>query len=138
MAATQPARPIRPVGPAPGRPGTGLGVAALVIGVASLVAAISFILFPLALIAGLAGLIIGIIALARGRQSRSPNTGQAIAGAVCSVVALALAINFSVQLGTWAARNSGTFTRLDNCLVQAGDRAGIAHCIGRFATDVGP
>ena len=138
MATTEPASPAHPLPAAPPRPRNGLGVAALVIGVASLVAAISFILFPLALIAGLAGLIIGIVALARRQQSRSTNKGQAIAGVVCSAVALAIAISFSVQLGTWAARNSGAFTRFDNCLIQSGNRAEVSQCIARFANDVRP
>jgi hypothetical protein len=111
-------------------------VAALVTGVASLVAAISFILFPLALLAGLAGLVIGLIALVRGRQRAGANRGQAIAGVVCSVLALIIAITLSVQLGTWAARNTAVFTRFDNCLIQAGDRAEVSQCIARFANDV--
>jgi membrane-bound ClpP family serine protease len=137
MTATQPTSPAPALRTTPDRPRNGLGVAALVTGVASLVAAISFILFPLALVAGLAGLIIGIIALAR-QQSRATNKGQAIAGVICSAVALAIAITFSVQFGTWAARNSGVFTRFDNCLIQAGNRAEVSQCIARFANDVRP
>jgi hypothetical protein len=113
-------------------------VAALVIGVASLVAAISFILFPLALLGGLAGLVIGIVALVRRRQRPAAHRGQAIAGVVCSAIALLIAIGLSVQLGTWAARNTGVFTRFDNCLVQSGTRAEVSQCIARFASDVRP
>src|SRR5437764_9478442 len=120
MDTTEPAAPTPST--ASLRPRNGLGVAALVIGVASLVAAISFILFPVALIAALVGLVLGIIALARRRQSRATNQGQAIAGVVCSAIALALAITFSVQFGTWAARNSAVFTRFDNCLIKSGTR----------------
>ena len=136
MATTQPASPAPPLSAAPARPGDSLAVPALVIGVASLVAAISFILFPLALLGGLAGLVIGIIALVRGRQRAGANRGQAIAGVVCSVLALIIAIALSVQLGTWAARNTAVFTRFDNCLIQAGDRAEVSQCIARFANDV--
>jgi hypothetical protein len=107
-----------------------------VIGVASLVAAISFILFPVALVGGLAGLVIGIVALVRRRQRPAANRGQAIAGVACSAVALLIAIGLSVQLGTWAARNTGVFTRFDNCLVQSGTRAEVSQCIARFASDV--
>jgi uncharacterized membrane protein len=138
MAATQPASPAPALDTAPTRPRNGLGVAALVIGVASLVAAISFILFPIALIAALAGLIIGIVALARRQQSRATNQGQAIAGTVCSTLALALAITFSAQFGSWAARNSAVFTRFDNCLIKSGNRAEVSQCIARFANDVRP
>jgi hypothetical protein len=138
MAATQPASPAPALSAAPAQPRNGLGVAALVIGVASLVAAISFILFPLALIAALAGLVIGIVALTRRAQTRAANQGQAIAGVVCNVLALALAITFSVQFGTWAARNSAVFTRFDNCLIQSGNRTEVSQCIARFANDVRP
>jgi Domain of unknown function (DUF4190) len=138
MAATQPAGPAPTLPTARGRPRNGLGVAALVIGVASLVAAISFILFPIALIASAVGLIIGIVALARQHRTGATNKGQAIAGVVCNVLALALAITFSVQFGTWAARNSAVFTRFDNCLIKSGNRAAVAQCIARFANDVRP
>jgi Na+/H+ antiporter NhaD/arsenite permease-like protein len=138
MATTPPANTVHHLPTSPASPRNGLGVAALVIGVASLVAAISFILFPLGLVAGLVGLVIGIVALARGRQRGATNRGQAIAGVVCSVLALALAIDLSVQFGTWAARNTGVFTRFDNCLVKAGNRTEVSQCIARFANDVRP
>jgi Domain of unknown function (DUF4190) len=104
MEATQPAEPQQPVSRASAGPRNGLGVAGLVIGVASLVAAISFVLFPLALIGGLVGLIIGLIAVTRPRRERATNSGQAIAGLACSVLARIIAIGLSVQLGTWAAQ----------------------------------
>src|SRR5436309_7277865 len=105
MEATQPAQPAPPLPTAPARARNGLGVAALVIGVASLVAAASFLLFPLALVAGLVGLIIGLIALGRGRTRGATNPGQALAGVICSVLALIIAIDLSVHVGSWAARN---------------------------------
>src|SRR6266487_2168562 len=136
MEATQPAHPAQPPPTAPARSRNGLGVAALVIGVASLVAAISFLLFPLGLVGGLVGLVIAIIALTRGRHRGATNSGQAIAGLVCSVLALIVAIGLSVQLGTWAARNTGVFTRFDNCIAHAGNRGEVSACIARFADEV--
>ena len=136
MEATQPAQPAQPLPTAPARARNGLGVAALVIGVASLVAAISFLLFPLGLVGGLVGLVIAIIALTRGRHRGATNSGQAIAGLVCSVLALIVAIGLSVQLGTWAARNTGVFTRFDNCIAHAGNRGEVSACIARFADEV--
>ena len=136
MEATQPAHPAQPLPTAPARSRNGLGVAALVIGVASLVAAISFLLFPLGLVGGLVGLVIAIIALTRGRHRGATNSGQAIAGLVCSVLALIVAIGLSVQLGTWAARNTGVFTRFDNCIAHAGNRGEVSTCIARFADEV--
>jgi Na+/H+ antiporter NhaD/arsenite permease-like protein len=136
MEATQPAQPAQPLPTAPARARNGLGVAALVIGVASLVAAISFLLFPLGLVGGLVGLVIAIIALTRGRHRGATNSGQAIAGLVCSVLALIVAIGLTVQLGTWAARNTGVFTRFDNCIAHAGNRGEVSACIARFADEV--
>ena len=103
MDVTQPAQPVPPPPPptASHRPRNGLGVAALVIGVASLVAGISFVLFPLALVGGLVGLTLGIIAMTRGKNRGATNTGQAIAGVVCCVLALAISIDLSVRVGTW-------------------------------------
>jgi hypothetical protein len=115
-----------------------MGVAAQVTGVASLVAAISFILFPLALVGGLVGLIIGILALMRGRDRGATNSGQAVAGVVCSALALVIAIDLSVHVGTWVARNTGVFARFDKCIAQAGNRTDVSACIARFANEVRP
>jgi hypothetical protein len=122
---------------ASGKPKTGLGVAALVIGVASLVAAISFLLFPLGLIGGIVGLILGIVAVSRSKP-RVPNRGQAIAGIVCSAIALVIAVDLTIQVGTWIGRNTSVFTRFDSCIAQSNGRADIADCIATFANDVRP
>jgi membrane-bound ClpP family serine protease len=138
MGVNQPAQPAQPPPAPPARPHNGLGVAALVIGVASLVAGISFVLFPLALVGGLAGLILGIIALTRGRNRGATNTRQAIAGVVCCVLALIIAIDLSVSVGTWAARNTSVFARFDKCIAQAGNRGQVSTCIANFANQVRP
>ena len=139
MGATQPAQPAPLPPPADSaRPRNGLGVAALVIGVASLVAGISFVLFPLALLGGLVGLILGIVALTRGKTRGATNSGQAIAGVVCCVLALVIAIDLSVRVGTWAARNTNVFARFDKCIAQAANRSDVSTCIARFANEVRP
>jgi membrane-bound ClpP family serine protease len=138
MDVTQPPQPAQPPPAPPARPRNGLGVAALVIGVASLVAGISFVLFPLALVGGLVGLILGIVALTRARNRGATNTGQAIAGVVCCALALIIAIDLSVTVGTWAARNTNVFTRFDKCIAQAGNRAEVSTCITSFANEVRP
>jgi hypothetical protein len=109
-----------------------------VIGVASLVAAISFVLFPLALVAGLVGLVIGIVALARRQQSGATNIRPGHRRSSLQHPRLAVAINLSVQLGTWAARNTGVFTRFDNCLIKSGTRADVSQCIAHLANDIRP
>lgn len=136
MGATEPLYSAEPRSASPPRPHNGLGVAALVIGVASLVAGLSFLLFPLALLGGVVGLIIGIIALAGGRARGATNGGQATAGLICSILALAVAVFLSVHVGSWAAHNTGTFTRFDKCIVKTHDRAAVATCISNFANDV--
>ena len=136
MGATEPLYSAQPRPTSPSRPHNGLGVAALVIGVASLVAGRSFLLFPLALLGGVVGLIIGIIALAGGRARGATNGGQAAAGLICSILALAVAVFLSVQIGSWAVHNTGTFTRFDKCIVKAHERAAVATCISNFANDV--
>jgi hypothetical protein len=139
MATAQPSNAEQPPSPpTTSRPRNGLGVATLVIGVASLVAAVSFILFPLALLSSLIGLVIGIIALTQGRKRGATNQGQAVAGAICCALALIIAINLSVHVGTWVARNTGVFTRFDKCIAQASNRTEVSTCIGRFANEVRP
>jgi hypothetical protein len=120
------------------RPRNGLGVAALVVGVASLVAALSFILFPVGLLGGLAAVVLGGIAAIRGKAKGATNPGQAVAGIICGVLALAVAIVLSVRFGTFVARNTSVFTTFDNCIAKAGNRSAVANCIARLANDIRP
>jgi membrane-bound ClpP family serine protease len=122
--------------PPPVRPKNGLGVAALVIGVASLVAAVSFVLFPLALAGGIVALVLGLIALIRGRERGITNTGQAAAGVICAVLALAVAVVFTVRVVTFVARNTSTFTTFDKCIAKASNRSEVATCIANLANRV--
>jgi hypothetical protein len=122
----------------PARAGNGLGVAALVVGVASLVAAVSFVLFPLGLLGGLVAAVLGIIAVTRGPAKGATNSGQAIAGLVCGVLALIVGIVFAVRFGTFVTRNTSVFTNFDNCIAKAGNRSAVSACIERFANDVRP
>jgi Domain of unknown function (DUF4190) len=113
-----------------------MGIAALVLGVASLVAAVSFVLFPLALLGGLIAVILGIIALTRGRTKGATNSGQATAGLVCGVLALALAIVFSVRVGTFVAQNTNVFANFNRCIAQANNRSEVANCIATLANKI--
>jgi membrane-bound ClpP family serine protease len=135
MGATEPIYSAQPRPAGVTRPRNGLGVAALVIGVASLVAGISFLLFPLALLGGVVGLIIGIFALAGGKARGATNGGQAVAGLICSILALIIAVDLSVHVGTWAARNTSVFTQFDKCIAKAGNRAAVSVCISTLAND---
>ena len=124
--------------PLSARPRNGLGIAALVLGVASLVAAVSFVLFPLGLIGGLVAAVLGIIAVSRGPTQGATNSGQAIAGIVCGVLALIIGIVFAVRFGTFVARNTSVFTNFDNCIAKAGNRSAVSSCIARLANDIRP
>ncbi len=139
MSTPQPPESAPPLATPPSaRPRNGLGVAALVVGVASLVAALSFILFPLGLLGGLVAVVLGGIAATRGRTKGATNPGQAVAGIICGVLALAVAIVLSVRFGTFVARNTNVFTTFDNCIAKAGNRTAVSNCIARLARDVRP
>jgi hypothetical protein len=120
----------------PARARYGLGIAALVIGVASLVAALSFVLLPAGLVGSLVAICLGAAALVRGRSGGTANPGQATAGLVCGILALAVGIVFAVRLGTFVASNTDVFTRFDNCLAKASGRSQVADCIAQFARGV--
>jgi hypothetical protein len=128
--------PEPPVTQSSARPRNGLGAAALVIGVASLVAAVSFVLFPVALLGGIVAAVLGMIALTRGRARGATNPGQAGAGAICGVLALAIAIVFSVRVGTFVGRNTDVLTRFDNCIAHASNRSEVSDCIARLSRDI--
>lgn len=111
-------------------------MAALVLGVASLVAAVSFVLFPLGLLGGLVAAVLGVIALTRSRTKGATNTGQASAGLICGILALAVAIVFSVRVGTFVARNTNVFTSFDNCIAKASNRSEVSNCITHLANSI--
>jgi hypothetical protein len=109
----------------------------LVLGVASLVAALSFVLSPLGLLGGLVvAAVLGVIALTRGRTKGATNSGQASAGVICGILALAIAIVFSVRVGTFVARNTSVFTSFDNCIAKASNRSEVSTCIAHLANSI--
>jgi hypothetical protein len=126
------------VAPSAARPGSGLGVAALVVGVASLVAALSFVLFPLGFLGGIIAILLGVIAIARRRTKGDSGSGKVTAGIICGVLAVAVAVLFGVRVGTLVARNTSVFTSFDNCIAKAGDRGEISACIAHFSNDIRP
>ena len=138
MTTSQPAPSAQlPARAAPARPGTGLGVAALVLGVASLVAAVSFTLFPLGLLGGLAAAVLGGVAVTRARSSGTASSG-AVAGIVCGVLALAVAVAFTIHFGVFVARNTSVFATFDSCIAKAGNRSAVVNCITHLANGIRP
>lgn len=136
MTSFQPSEAAQPYATTPTQPKNGMGIAALVLGVASLVAAVSFVLFPLALLGGLVAVILGLIALTRSRTKGATNSGQAAAGLICGILALAVAIVFSVRVGTFVARNTNVFTTFDKCIAQATNRSEVSKCIATLADKI--
>lgn len=131
MSVESPQVPV--MSPAVQRRKNGLGTAALVLGVASMVAALSFVLLPLALIGGILAVAIGVAALTRGRAGGTANPGQAAAGLICGIVALAAVFIVSVRVGSFMAQNTSAFTSVSHCIAKAGDRSDVASCMARFA-----
>jgi hypothetical protein len=128
--------PSPPVLSPSARSRNGLGTAALVLGVASLVAALSFVLLPLGLLAGIVAAAIGVAALTRGRAGGTANPGQAAAGLICGILAVAISIAFSMRVGTFVAGNTSVFTSFSHCITNAGNHHEVANCIARFAKSV--
>jgi hypothetical protein len=114
----------------------GLGTAALVLGVASLIAALSFVLLPVGLLGGFAAICVGVAALTRGRAGGTANPGQAAAGLICGILAVAVSIAFSMRVGTFIAGNTSVFTSFSHCITKAGNHSEVANCIARFAKGV--
>jgi hypothetical protein len=133
MKTTEPAAPAQSVPTAAARLRNGLGVAAFVIGVASLVAGDLLHLVPARLVGRAGRPDHGVVAFTRGRYREATNSGQAIAGVVCGVLALTTAVSLSVRAGTWAAHNANVFAKFDNCIAHAGNQSDVSICITRFA-----
>ncbi|MFD0317561.1 DUF4190 domain-containing protein [Streptomyces flavalbus] len=79
----------------PGWPGTppmlsnGMGTAGLVLGI---VASVLFCLWPLAFILGLLAVVFGAIGRKKAARGEADNGGQALAGIICGVVGMVLAV----------------------------------------------
>lgn len=93
-AATGPA-PMPYGGPGYGWPGmqpspsNGMGVAALTLGIIS---AVVFILWPISIIVGILAIIFGAIGRAKAGRGEATNRGQALAGLICGICGLVLAL----------------------------------------------
>ncbi|MFF2504758.1 hypothetical protein ACFVTY_15485 [Streptomyces sp. NPDC058067] len=82
-------------GPGYGWPGmpvaarNGMGVAALTLGIIS---AVGFVLWPIAIVVGILAIIFGGIGRARATKGGATNGGQALAGLICGIGGLILAV----------------------------------------------
>ncbi|WP_338701064.1 DUF4190 domain-containing protein [Streptomyces sp. Q6] len=73
----------------PTGPSNGLGVAALVLGILT---AVGFLLWPLAIVTGVLAVVFGVIGRRRAGRGAATNGGQALAGFICGLGGLLLAL----------------------------------------------
>ncbi|MBA2272927.1 MAG: DUF4190 domain-containing protein [Actinobacteria bacterium] len=106
----------------------GIGVAALVFGVVSLVLAILILFFPIAAIVGLIAIILGIIGMRRASRGEATNRGQAIAGLLTGLLALAIAVFLTVRIGAFLTENQDDFRRFGSCVTGSTDRQEFRKC----------
>ncbi|MDQ0933036.1 DUF4190 domain-containing protein [Streptomyces turgidiscabies] len=83
------------------QPMNGMGTASLVVGIVSVV---FFCLWPLAITMGILAVVFGMVARQRARRGQATNAGQALAGIICGVVAIVLAVAIGVVIILSAAR----------------------------------
>ena len=112
----------------------GVGVAALVIGVVSLVLALLVLFFPIAALLGLIAVILGFVGISRASRGEADNRGQAIAGLVTGLLALLLAVFFTVSIGALFAQHQNDFRQFGNCMLGADTRQERNEC-GRTLTN---
>jgi uncharacterized membrane protein HdeD (DUF308 family) len=106
----------------------GVGVAALVVGVVALVLAVLVIYFPIAAVLGIIAIVLGIVGMSRASRGEADNRGQAMAGLVTGLVALVLAVFFTVSIGTFFAQHQNDFRQFGNCMLGADNAAERRDC----------
>ncbi|MFG2649644.1 DUF4190 domain-containing protein [Streptomyces sp. NPDC048436] len=79
----------------PMAPANGMGVTALVLGI---IAAAGFCVWPLAIVLGILAIIFGAIGRGRARRGEAANPGQALAGMICGIAGIVLAVALLVVL----------------------------------------
>jgi len=114
----------------------GIGVAALVFGVVSLVLAILIVLFPIAAVVGLIAIILGIIGMRRASRGEATNRGQALAGLLTGLLAVAIAVFLTVRIGVFLTENQDDFRRFGSCITSSTDRQEFRRCARSLAEEV--
>jgi hypothetical protein len=111
----------------------GAGTAALVTGVVALVLAVLVIFFPLAGLLGIIAAILGAVGMKRASRNEADNRGHAVAGLVCGLLALVLAVTFSIRLTTFIADHQGDFRRFWTCITSAPTETQQSDCAEQLA-----
>ncbi|MYW65375.1 DUF4190 domain-containing protein [Streptomyces sp. SID8379] len=74
-------------------PRNGFGVASLILGI---VTAVGFLLWPFAIVTGVLAVVFGVLGRRRANRSAATNGGQALAGFICGLGGLILAVLLAV------------------------------------------
>jgi hypothetical protein len=114
--------------PPPGPRKNGAGTAALVIGVVALVLAVLVIFFPLAGLLGIIAAIFGFVGMRRASRNEADNRNHAVAGLVCGLLALVIAVTFTVRLTDFIVEHQGDFRRFWSCITSAPTEAEQRAC----------
>ncbi|WP_372349443.1 DUF4190 domain-containing protein [Streptomyces sp. KL116D] len=80
-------------GGVPAGPANGMGVAALVLGI---ITAVGFVAWPAAIVTGVLAVVFGVLGRGRVRRGTATNGGQALAGLICGIGGLILALLLAV------------------------------------------
>jgi hypothetical protein len=107
----------------------GLGVAALVMGAVALTMVITFLTYPLGGLVALVAVVVGILGMRRAARGIASNRGQALAGVICGVLALALAVTFTVRIGTFAIEHQADLMQLSLCTSTADSDVAQLECL---------
>ncbi len=114
----------------------GVGVAALVFGVVSLVLAILVLFFPIAAVLGLIAIILGIIGMRRASRGEATNRGQALAGLITGLLAIAIAVFLTVRIGVFLTDHQDDLRRFGSCITSSTDRQDFRRCARSLSEEV--
>jgi uncharacterized membrane protein HdeD (DUF308 family) len=114
----------------------GIGVAALVFGVVSLVLAILVVFFPIAAVVGLIAIILGIIGMRRASRGEATNRGQAVAGLLTGLLAVAIAVFLTVRIGVFLTEHQDDFRRFGSCITSSTDEQEFRRCARSLGEEV--
>jgi hypothetical protein len=115
----------------------GMGTTALVIGVVALVLAVLLVFAPIGALLGLIATVLGILGIARANQGLADNRGQALAGLLTGLVALALGIAITIGVGTFLASHVTDLNRFGDCMGNAASSQARDTCAREFADRLG-
>jgi hypothetical protein len=84
--------------------------------------------FPIAAVLGVIAVILGIVGISRASRGDADNKGQAIAGLVTGLLAVILAVVFTVSIGSFFAQHQNDLRKFGNCMLGADDAQQRRQC----------